>query len=301
MRTILVVALSLAFGLAAAIVAAKFVSVVPNSGDTVGVVVVKAEVDRYTLLGAEHLTTQQYPTSLVPPGAITSLDEARDRMTDVPLVKGEPVLESKLIPKEGGSGIAATIPKGMRAVTIQTPNVATGVAGFVRPGNKVDVLFTRRTGGQDDPHGGGLTMTLLQNIEVRAVDQHVDAPSGNKVETKEMKSVTLLVTPDQATDLDLAQSVGTLHLTLRNPLDKQSDEQHKSSLRWIELGRKGVAPVDLMVFASAATLGAVEATKPVEVAVAPPPHVEPEKPVGPAQPLRIRTMRAGIPGLLFIE
>ena len=110
----------------------------------------------------------------------------------------------------------------MRAVSIQTANISSGVTGFVMPNNKVDVLLTMHgMGGNNDPTGGGRTVTLLQNVTVLAVDQKIEAPTEQKMDLKEMRAVTLLVTPQQAEQLDLGQNKGVLRLTLRNPLDDE--------------------------------------------------------------------------------
>jgi pilus assembly protein CpaB len=103
------------------------------------------------------------------------------------------------------------IPRGMRAFTIRVlnPNAATGEASSVLPGNKVDVLLT--DSGGDLNHVNGAT-TLIQNVEILAVDQKIETPAENKVDLNEMGSVTLLVTPQQAKQLVLAQNKGLLHL-----------------------------------------------------------------------------------------
>src|SRR5262249_23627523 len=193
--------LALVFGTTAAIGVSKFTRSPAASGtdaETVGVVVATKDIPRFTTLTAEMLRVQQFPKDLVPPGSASRVEDVVDRVCDSHLVKDEPVMEAKLTPKGSGRGMGSVIPKGMRAVTITTPNVATGVAGFILPGSKVDVLFTMRSTGQpDDPTGGGLTRTLLQSVEILAVDQRLEAPSDNKVDTKELRSVTLLVTPQQ--------------------------------------------------------------------------------------------------------
>jgi Flp pilus assembly protein CpaB len=74
--------------------------------------------------------------------------------------------------------------------------------------------------GREDPSGGGRTITLLQNVTVLAVDQNIEAPSENMMDLKQMRTVTLVVTPQQAQELDLGQNKGVLRLTLRNPLDE---------------------------------------------------------------------------------
>jgi pilus assembly protein CpaB len=138
------------------------------------------------------------------------------------MMKDEPVLDGKLAPRDAGRGVAALIPKGMRAFTIHTPTAASGVGGFILPGNKVDVLLTCNASGPNDTTGGGSTTTLLQCVEILAVDQRLDAPAENKVDPRDLRSVTLLVNPDQAAKLSLAMDKGTLHLSLRNPEDSDA-------------------------------------------------------------------------------
>jgi pilus assembly protein CpaB len=104
---------------------------------------------------------------------------------------------------------AHLIPAGMRAFTISTPGVTSGVAGLIRPGNKVDVLLTS----QDN--GGPLTTTLMKDVKILAVDLRIDAPAENRINPNQLTSVTLLVTPDQAKMLALGQTKGILHLSLR--------------------------------------------------------------------------------------
>jgi pilus assembly protein CpaB len=99
----------------------------------------------------------------------------------------------------------------MRAFTISALGVESGVAGLMRPGNKVDVLVT--IPGQNGP----LTTTLMEDVTILAVDQRIDARAANRVDPHQLTSVTLLVTPDQASKLALAQSKGILNLSLRGP------------------------------------------------------------------------------------
>src|SRR5262249_20490015 len=161
-------------------------------------------------------------------------------------------------------GVAASIPKGMRACTIQTPNVATGVAGLLQPGYKVDVILTVSGQAANDGTGGASTLTLLQNVEILAVDQRVEAPADPKIGSKELRSVTLLVTPEQAAKLDLGQTKGTLHLSLRNPED------------------------DANVSASRTTLTEIGLFPERPATPTPPPAA---RPAAPAAPLYFRTMR----------
>src|SRR5437763_1758683 len=105
-----------------------------------------------------------------PPGALTKPEAAVGRVSLERLVPGEPVQDTRLAPKGAGRGLAALIPPGMQAVTIQTPNVPVGVAGFVLPRSKVDVVLTVGEGPRSP------ATTLLQNVEALAVDGRIEAP-----------------------------------------------------------------------------------------------------------------------------
>jgi pilus assembly protein CpaB len=245
--------------------------------ETIPIVVAADNVPRGTQLTADLLKTHDWPKNVeLPPGAFTSVGDALDRVPVTPLMKEEALLDTKLAPKGAGRGLAALIPPGMRAVTIQAPSVATGVAGLALPGNKVDVLLTvNGAGGEKDPTGGGSTTTLLQNVEIMAVDQRVDAPSDNKVDAKELRSVTLLVTPGQAAKLDLGQNKGTLHLALRNLNDNQAGDPQPTTV------------ADLRLYQEKPR---AEAPEPVS----PPPPPEP------VRPLQIRTLRGNHEGAILV-
>src|SRR5207248_680318 len=135
-------------------------------------------------------------------GAAARVEDVVDRVADAAIQKDEPVLEARLAARDAGRGLAAVIPPGMRAIAIATPNMASGVAGFILPGSKVDVLLTVKSHEANDPTGGATTTTLLQDVEILAVDQRLDPGGATKVDPKEMRSVTLLVTPSQAAKLD---------------------------------------------------------------------------------------------------
>lgn len=217
-RTIIVVALALTCGASAAVGVHQLRSTDQQRAEpeTASIVVTALDIPRGTTLTDEMVFVREWPKDNLPTGALTSLEDAVDRTALIPLLKGEPLVEKKLAKPGEGRGMAPLVKKGMRAFTIQTPTAASSVAGFILPGNKVDVLLTL-TGNQNDASGGGVTTTLLQNIEVLAVDQQIEAPESNKVD--QLRSVTLLVTEQQAKKLSLAQNRGTLNLTLRNESD----------------------------------------------------------------------------------
>jgi pilus assembly protein CpaB len=136
------------------------------------------------------------------------------RVLKVAIAAGEPVLESKLAPEGSTGGFASLIPPGMRAVTVGV-NVVSGVGGFILPRTRVDVLVTvSGVSGSSDRQ----TKTILQNVEVLAVDQTYDQDSEDPVT---VKSVTLLVTPEEAEQLSLAANEGILQLALRSGADDE--------------------------------------------------------------------------------
>ena len=282
MRTILIGILALVFGTSAAVGVALFANRAAESPkvQTVPVVVTTQDLNRGQTLATEHLAIQQWPQELVPEGAISDLATVLERTVAIPMVKGDLLMAGKLAQEGAGRGMAAIIPAGMRAVTIQTPNVATGVAGFILPGNKVDILLTMNNQGTEDQTGGGSTITLLQNIEILAVDQQTDVPQDNKMDSNDLRSVTLLVTPSDAAKLDLGQNKGTLRLTLRNPTDKATEF------------------VDVITLAGlnrnpSESLEAPESLPepvPEAIPVAPIPLVAPEPPPPPVIP-QVRTLR----------
>jgi len=224
-RSILIVFLAIACGGSAVIGINTLRQGGPGDqkADTVTVVVAAADIGPYTTLSPSLVTTREYARDMAPPGAVTRIEDVQDRVCLSPLLKDETILEGKLTPRGRGRGMASAIPDEMRGFAISTTSVAAGVAGFILPGNKVDILFTANTGGgADDATGGGSTTALLQNVEILAVDQQIVAPAENRVNPQEMRSVTLKVTPDQANQLSLAQLKGTLHLALRNHQDNKA-------------------------------------------------------------------------------
>jgi pilus assembly protein CpaB len=191
--------------------------------DTVAIVVAAVDIPPFAAITPDMVKTQDWPKDAVPDDALTKVADAVDRPVLTPMVKGEVLFENKLAPRGAGRGMATKIPKGMRAFTIHTPTVEAGVAGFILPGNKVDVLLTLDAQGNQDPNGGS-TVTLLQNVEILAIEQRVVAPAESKVDPTQLKSVTLLVTPQEVARLTLGQSKGRLCLSLRNHGD--SDQIH---------------------------------------------------------------------------
>lgn len=150
----------------------------------------------------------------IPTGVIQKREDIVDRGVISPIFGGEPVVESRLAPKGGGAGLAALIPKGMRAVAIRV-NEIVGVAGFAVPGMRVDVLVSGSPPGSAT--SGGVTRTLLQDVQVLSAGQNFQKDMEGKPIS--VPVVNLLVTPQQAEMLSLASTETTIQLVLRNPLD----------------------------------------------------------------------------------
>jgi len=227
------VLLALIFGVSAAVGVNSYLQGSPvTKADMVPVLVAAIDMARGGNVTSEMVKIKEYPKDMVPIGALSKPEEAVDRAISIPLIKDEPVLEGKLSPKGAGRGMAALVPSGMRAYTIQTPNVAQGVAGFILPGNKVDILLSVNEGviSANRQVASGTTTMLLQNVEILAVDQKTVAPAENKMDAKELRSVTILVAPQQANLLTLAQSKGQLYLALRNLKDGDPARTHPATL-----------------------------------------------------------------------
>ncbi|MEY2726535.1 MAG: hypothetical protein RLZZ458_2402 [Planctomycetota bacterium] len=219
-RTILVGAFAVIFGIVSAVGAFVSQRRADSAPATHEVIVASEDLPWGTVLETQHLRVSRFPVDAIPENAIRKIDDALGRTSRDNLARGQLLVATRLTEPGAGRGLPPLIPKGLRAVSIQTPNVSSGVTGFVMPGNKVDVVLTMHGQGNEDPSGGGRTITLLQNVTVLAVDQNIEAPSENMMDLKQMRTVTLVVTPQQAQELDLGQNKGVLRLTLRNPLDE---------------------------------------------------------------------------------
>jgi len=163
----------------------------------------------------------------IPDDAVKTLADAAGRGVIATIYQNEPILAHRLATKGAGAGLAATIPLGMRAVALRV-NEVVGLAGFVLPGMRVDVLMAGATPNQDQARSGTLCRTILQNIEVLSAGQKIEKTTDGKPESAEV--VNLLVTPDQAEILNLASSETKVQLVLRNPLDTKSEVTKGSSV-----------------------------------------------------------------------
>lgn len=217
------IGISVVLGIAAVLMAWRMVEQKARV-DTITVVVATKNMDLGTRLTPDMLQAIQWPKDSRPDGAFTTPDallkdpkSLEPRVIRASMQRGEPVLESKLAPLGTRGGMSAVIAPGKRAITVRVNDVV-GVAGFALPGNFVDVVVNT----QDDNIKPGdrersISKIVLEHMLVLAVAQ--EAGRDDETKPKVVNAVTLEATPEEAEKLDLARSVGTLSLVLRNQID----------------------------------------------------------------------------------
>jgi pilus assembly protein CpaB len=184
-----------------------------DGAPTARVVVAARDLPVGSVLASGDLKVVDWPTTALPPGYASDPATVVGRGLITSVSTNEPMLEVKLASKEGGGGLSITIPEGMRAVSVKVDEVV-GVAGFVLPGTRVDVLATLTTSsGRDE----AATRVILQNVQTLAAGQTIQRDAEGKPQT--VTVITLLVDPDQAEKLTLAATEGAIQLALRNTLD----------------------------------------------------------------------------------
>ena len=222
MRVFVVLALAIAAGGTFAFGTYRYMQNVPTqtvSVPTSGVVVAAADLQLGTELRAEDLRVIQWPASAVPAGAFTKPEELVGRGLIQQVAANELFLPGKLASKEAGAGLPPVIAPGYRALSVRVNDVI-GVAGYVLPGTRVDVVATVNPTQQPTDM---TSKVILTNVLVLA--------SGTKIErdAKDNKPisvnvVTMLVNPDEAERLTLASTEGKIQLALRNPMDQTAPQ-----------------------------------------------------------------------------
>jgi len=200
----------------------------------------------------------------IPLGAVVNVHDLVGRGVIAPIYEKEPVLETRLAPLGAGGGLASMIPNGMRAVAIHVNEIA-GVAGFVTPGTRVDVLIS---GSPGNSTVGTITKTMLQNMEVLSAGQDFKKDAEGKPVLVQV--INLLVTPEQAEMLSLAAAQTSIQLVLRNPLDHEIAKTPGTAVALLFQGGKLSPPTPQTV-----TAPRLRAVEPVHKAVDPPPKKEP--------------------------
>lgn len=217
-RGLLLILTSLVLAIFAAFVARNWVYARLNAGavpDPMQTVVVAAlEIPFGTKVEARHLKTITLPNNASVGNNFAKIDDIVGLIALQKSIPGEILLKEHFADRNAGSTLAAIVKPDMRAVTVRVDDVI-GVAGFLMPGNHVDVVAARVDSGHAETH------TVLHNLNVLAVDQ---TASQDKDQPVVVRAVTLEVTPKQAEVLVKAREEGRIQLTLRNPLDKAPDD-----------------------------------------------------------------------------
>ena len=206
--------LALLIGLAAAVYATGLVT--QSSGIASNKVVVAAiDIQPGTKVNIQMVSMVDWPSGSVPPGTFKDVKELQDRVAKVSLLRGEAVLEGKLAPVGTQGGLSAVIASGKRAMTVRVNDVV-GVAGFALPGNYVDVMVNAQQDKGKNQEGMQISKTVLEHVLVLAVAQEAGR---DDTKPKVVSAVTLELSIEDSEKLDLARSVGTLSLVLRNQVD----------------------------------------------------------------------------------
>ncbi len=182
------------------------------------VLVSNADLSWGTKLTPEMVQMQEFPPGALPEGHFTNLDAIKDRVILVDLKRNELLLESKLAPLGATTGgVAAVTDPNKRAMSVKVDDVI-GVAGFIKPGDHVDVMVTiePRAGRQ----GHSVSKMILENVKVLAAGTQMER-KGKDEEPKQVQVITVEVDVDEAEKLALASTEGRLRLALRNPLNKE--------------------------------------------------------------------------------
>jgi pilus assembly protein CpaB len=229
----------LALGLGAFVSYSVYRSLQASSGKAqpagVDVVVAAHDISVGSKIEDTDLKVVKLPPTDLPQGIFHQKSSIAGRGAVLPLVTGEFILPTKLAAENAGSGLPSLIPPGMRAVSVRVNDVV-AVAGFVQPGTRVDVLLTGTPTGGSEP----LTTTVLSNVAVLAAGTKLERNTAG--EAQSVPVITLLVSPDDAQKLTLANNEGRIQLTLRNPLDVGQDKPGSMGKKTLYGGAAGPEP-----------------------------------------------------------
>lgn len=260
-RGLMFLALAVLLGLGAAFMAREFTGNTPAAQaagvPTKPVVVAQMDLGTADALSAAELMLVDWPAQLVPVGAIHAISGAEGRVTRRPLVTGEPVLEGALFDVGAQGGLPAVIAAEHRAVSVKVDSVI-GVAGFVKPGSRVDVMATVRR--VDTKDSLPFSKVILQDVRVLAVDQKLEEARDGEAQL--VSVVTLEVKPEAAQKLIYSAHEGRLQLALRTPGDDAVVELTSTGVREV-LGaqKKASAKAVARAYRSGAAVQVIRGSK----------------------------------------
>jgi pilus assembly protein CpaB len=218
MRVFIVLALAVVAGGTFAFATYRYIQQIPAktvSLPTRPVVVAATNLDIGAEIAKKDVRAIDWPADSVPAGSFSNPDELVGRGMIMPVIPNEPILPNKIASKDEGAGLPPAIPPGMRALSVRVNDVI-GVAGYVLPGTRVDVVATVSP---TDQHTDITSKVILPNVQVLAAGTKIER-DGDDNKPIAVSVVTLLVDPVQAERLTLASTEGKIQLALRNPLDK---------------------------------------------------------------------------------
>ena len=184
------------------------------------VVVAESTIPAHTRITDEMLQVVAIPSDVVHPEAILSINDAVGGISRADIIKGEQLLVSRVHTEDQRASLSYRVPEGMRAISIPVGE-ASGVAGYISAGDRVDVLVnysTDVTDIEEEQESMMLVYTVFQNLEVLASGPNPKEKDDEESEV--VSTVTLAVNPEQAEVLVFATQTGSFHLTLRSPLDE---------------------------------------------------------------------------------
>ncbi len=205
-------------GLTAAVYAANMATTQTVASNKV--IVAAVDIEPGGKINPQMLTIVDWPAGSMPAGAFKNIKDVQDRVVMTGVMRGEAILERKLAPPGSQGGLSAVIAQGKRAMTVRVNDVV-GVAGFALPGNYVDVMVNavqEKSNGDDKLQ---ISKTVLSHVLVLAVAQEAGR---DDTKPRVVSAVTLELSLEDSEKLDLARSVGTLSLVLRNQVDQQTVE-----------------------------------------------------------------------------
>lgn len=220
-RTLIVMTIALAVAAVAALGVQQAIARMPVREVEVGsvpVVVAAKAVPVGTRLTRDHLKLVAWPARTPVPGAFTDPAALVDRGVIVPIGEHEPITATKVAGPESGSGLPPMIPAGMRAISVRV-NEVVGVAGFVQPGTRVDVLVAVDDDGDDSTGRGPMARTVVSNVQVLTAGTRYDQEGTRDGKLQRSTVVTLAVEPADGERITLASTKGQIALVLRNPGD----------------------------------------------------------------------------------
>lgn len=236
-KTLILFIVAVGCGLVASIGVSQYMEKAKRTGptavDTAKIYVATTEISPGERLDAKNVRLEEWPKDRIPEGAVTDLKEFEDKFPRARLYKGEPILFAKLSDTMDGN-LPQTIPEGYRVIALKVDE-NTSAGGFIRPGDRVDlVVFLRKSA--EVPETG--VRTILRDVNIFAVQGETERHVDKQGLSRELRTVSLLVTPKQAESVTLAKELGVMSLTLRRPGDTTEEVGDGETVQEL-LGREG--------------------------------------------------------------